>query len=103
MSRENLRQLLLDFIDIGEDEEAWQRYLETYDDLLAELKQLKHEYRHHPQVNRCPTCRSDNIGITEYHIHGGECHEVECSDCESIWWEAWKFMGIEMQEGEDNR
>ena len=69
----------------------------------AEVKRLKHEYRHHPQVNRCPTCRSDNIGITEYHIHGGECHEVECSDCESIWWEAWKFMGIEMQEGEDNR
>ena len=71
--------------------------------LLAEVKRLKHEYRHHPQVNRCPNCRSDNIGITEYHIHGGECHEVECSDCESIWWEAWKHMGIEMKEGEDNR
>ena len=38
--RENLRQLFLDFIDIGEDEEVWQRHLETYDALLAEVKRL---------------------------------------------------------------
>ena len=37
MSRENLRLLFLDFIDLGEDEEVWQRYLEIYDDLLAEV------------------------------------------------------------------
>jgi hypothetical protein len=45
MSRENLRQLFLDFIDLGEDEEAWQRYLETYDDLLAEVKRLRKEVK----------------------------------------------------------
>ena len=41
MSRENLRLLFLDFIDLGEDEEVWQRYLEIYDDLLAEVKRLR--------------------------------------------------------------
>lgn len=41
MSRENLRQLFLAFIDLGEDEEVWQRYLETYDNLLAEVKRLE--------------------------------------------------------------
>ena len=41
MSRENLRLLFLDFIDLGEDEEVWQRYLEIYDDLLAEVKRLQ--------------------------------------------------------------
>ena len=41
MSRENLRLLFLDFIDLGEDEEVWQRYLEIYDDLLAEVERLR--------------------------------------------------------------
>ena len=35
--RENLRQLFLDFIDLGEDEEAWKINLRIYDDLLAEV------------------------------------------------------------------
>ena len=38
---ENLRLLFLDFIDLGEDEEVWQRYLEIYDDLLAEVERLR--------------------------------------------------------------
>lgn len=41
MSRENLRQLFLDFIDLGQDEEVWQGYLETYDNLLAEVEELR--------------------------------------------------------------
>jgi len=40
---ENLRLLFLDFIDLGEDEEVWQRYLEIYDDLLAEVERLREE------------------------------------------------------------
>jgi len=39
--RENLRQLFLDFIDLGEDEEAWKINLGIYDDLLAEVKRLR--------------------------------------------------------------
>ena len=39
--RENLRQLFLDFIDLGEDEEAWKINLGIYDDLLAEVKELQ--------------------------------------------------------------
>jgi len=60
-------------------------------------------WRPKQEVSKCPTCNSDNISIVEYHIHGGECHEVECSDCESVWWEIWQFVGIEMKEGKDNR
>lgn len=46
--RENLRQLFLDFIDTQPDDEwddtdAWKRYLQTYDDLLAEVEQLQKE------------------------------------------------------------
>jgi len=46
LRRENLRQLFLDFIDTQPDDEwddtdAWKRYLETYDDLLAEVKRLR--------------------------------------------------------------
>tara|TARA_R100001594_G_scaffold150530_1_gene212175 strand:+ start:2035 stop:2388 length:354 start_codon:yes stop_codon:yes gene_type:complete len=39
---ENMRQLFLDFIDIGEDEPQWKRNLEIYDDLLAEVKRLQY-------------------------------------------------------------
>ena len=38
---ENMRQLFLDFIDIGEDEPQWKRNLEIYDDLLAEVERLR--------------------------------------------------------------
>ena len=46
--RENLRQLFLDFIDTQPDDEwddtdAWKRYLQAYDDLLAEVEQLQKE------------------------------------------------------------
>ncbi len=47
-SRENLRQLILDFIDTpmdDEDEAAWQHNLGIYDGLLAEVKQLREELR----------------------------------------------------------
>ena len=52
MSRENLRLLFLDFIDLGEDEEVWQRYLEIYDDLLAEVKQLRSDLEINYQARR---------------------------------------------------
>jgi hypothetical protein len=49
--RENLRQLFLDFIDTQPDDDEWddtdaqpnwwKRYLQTYDDLLAEVEQLR--------------------------------------------------------------
>jgi hypothetical protein len=42
--RENLRQLFLDFgpdDDEWDDTDAWKRYLQTYDDLLAEVEQLR--------------------------------------------------------------
>ena len=39
--KEHLRRLFLDFIDLVEDEEVWQRYLEIYDDLLAEVKRFE--------------------------------------------------------------
>ena len=50
MSRENLRLLFLDFIDLGEDEEVWQRYLETYDDLLAEVRRLRKAFEIEEQI-----------------------------------------------------
>lgn len=46
--RENLRQLFLDFIDNQPDDDedwddtdAWKRYLQTYDELLSEVKRLQ--------------------------------------------------------------
>jgi len=45
---ERMRQLLLDFIADPmdeEDEAAWKRHLNTYDELLAEVKQLREELR----------------------------------------------------------
>jgi len=51
---ENMRQLFLDFIDIGEDEPQWKRNLEIYDDLLAEVKRLQtimHEIEAHNGVS----------------------------------------------------
>ena len=41
---ENMRQLLLDFIADPmdeEDEAAWKRHLNTYDELLAEVERLR--------------------------------------------------------------
>ncbi|RZD54493.1 MAG: hypothetical protein CXT67_00320 [Methanobacteriota archaeon] len=38
---QNMRQLFLDFIDIGEDEPQWKRNLEIYDDLLTEVHELQ--------------------------------------------------------------
>ena len=41
---ETMRQLFLDFIAdpmCEEDEAAWKRYLNTYDDLLAEVERLR--------------------------------------------------------------
>ena len=41
---QNMRQLLLDFIADPmdeEDEAAWKRHLNTYDELLAEVKRLR--------------------------------------------------------------
>ena len=41
---EHMRQLFLDFIAdpmCEEDEAAWKRYLNTYDDLLAEVERLR--------------------------------------------------------------
>ena len=41
---ESMRQLFLDFIAdpmCEEDEAAWKRYLNTYDDLLAEVERLR--------------------------------------------------------------
>ena len=52
MSRENLRLLFLDFIDLGEDEEVWQRYLEIYDDLLAEVQRLRSDLEINYQARR---------------------------------------------------
>ena len=43
---QNMRQLLLDFIADPmdeEDEAAWERHLNTYDELLAEVKRLREE------------------------------------------------------------
>ena len=68
MSRENLRQLFLDFIDLGEDEEVWQRYLEIYDDLLAEVKRLREQI--------C-TCDGDGIAGSAYAGHIRKCACVE--------------------------
>ena len=45
IERENLRQLFLDFIDLGEDEEVWQRHLKTYDDLLAENARREEDFK----------------------------------------------------------
>jgi hypothetical protein len=42
--QENLRQTIFDFIADSmceADEEAWERHLQTYDELLAEVKQLR--------------------------------------------------------------
>ena len=46
--RENLRILILDFIAnpmCEEDEAAWKRHLNTYDELLAEVKRLREQFR----------------------------------------------------------
>tara|TARA_Y100000310_G_scaffold14911_1_gene14972 strand:- start:2861 stop:3184 length:324 start_codon:yes stop_codon:yes gene_type:complete len=43
---QNLRYLILDFIDTAtddEDEEAWKRHLETYEALLEEVKEFRKE------------------------------------------------------------
>ncbi len=69
--RENLRQLFLDFIDLGEDEEVWQRYLEIYDDLLAEVKRLREQI--------C-TCDGDGIAGSAYAGHIRKCACVEGAD-----------------------
>jgi len=57
------------------------------------------------EVNQCPTCNSDNISIVEYHVFCSDAHLVECleDECESRWYELWKFIDIEMIEGKDNR
>jgi len=83
----NLRQLFLDFIDLGEDEEVWQRYLETYNDLLAEVKRLREricdlemsmeEYRQERPTEYCANCYAY---IEEY--DGDGVKECWCSDCE---------------------
>ena len=60
---ENMRQLFLDFIDIGEDEPQWKRNLEIYDDLLTEVKRLREDYEKMSEVLRehgmdiCRHCR----------------------------------------------
>ena len=45
---ENMRQLFLDFIAdpmCEDDEAAWKRYLNTYDELLAEVKELRRQIK----------------------------------------------------------
>ena len=64
--RENLRQLFLDFIDLGEDEEAWKINLGIYDDLLAEVKrfeQVKKWVYGHKKYDVC-----DTPTITKIHL-----------------------------------
>ena len=46
--REQLRITILDFIAdpmCEEDKEAWKRHLNTYDELLAEVKRLREEVK----------------------------------------------------------
>ena len=61
---QNLRQLILDFIDTAsddEDERAWQRHLETYEALLEEVKRLRKELENEISVSQAlleETCNS---------------------------------------------
>ena len=75
MSRENLRLLFLDFIDLGEDEEVWQRYLEIYDDLLAEVNNPLTCNR---PIMACDKTISEVKRLRELLVEAAHCiHEME--------------------------
>ena len=77
LRRKNLRQLFLDFIDLGEDEDAWKNNLEIYDDLLAEVKGLRAVIAQiHAEVHTITT----DVYIYE---------DSYCTSCDDVWnWDA---------------
>ena len=80
MSRENLRQLFLDFIDIGEDEDAWKINLGIYDDLLAEVKRLRERVKQLEGfldlAELCMECGLNYAGWADYEV-ACKCSEGE--------------------------
>lgn len=74
--RENLRQLFLDFIDTQPDDEwddtdAWKRYLQTYDDLLAEVERLQKELEESKE-------NEENIEVHLTDNSGGGSPDIQC-------------------------
>jgi len=49
----------------------------------------------------CPSCNSNEITYTDTFVSGSI--EVRCHDCNSSWYELWRFVDVEMIDGEDNR
>jgi|TARA_R110000824_G_scaffold15306_4_gene64535 hypothetical protein len=70
--RENLRQLFLDFIDLGEDEEAWKINLGIYDDLLAEVKRFEQVKKWVYNHKKYPTITKIHLKDLMYVIEGEE-------------------------------
>ena len=73
---ENMRQLFLDFIAdpmCEEDETAWKSCLNTYDELLAEVKRLQYLEKYAPAFQ----VFAQNEDMEEYTQHGSlkECEE----------------------------
>ena len=54
-----------------------------------------------PEPVRCPSCKSKDITYTDSFASGSI--EVACDECNSRWYELWRFVDIEMIVGEDNR
>ena len=56
-----------------------------------------------PELNECPSCGSDDITYTDSIVDGSVEVQCETDDCDSVWIEHWKYIGIEMIKGDDNR
>ena len=57
--------------------------------------------KHTSEPQSCPSCNSSEISYCG-HMECGSI-DVMCDSCGSRWAELWKFSGIVMIEGDDNR
>ena len=86
---DNLRQLMLDFIDTASDEEdeaAWREHLRAYDELLARTKSLNDTVRRMGTILDshaiCDEC-GEAWAYEKAHPHYGDCEvnrTVEASE-----------------------
>lgn len=69
------------------------------EELVEMILDLQTKERDEPMT--CPSCNSDDITYTDTFLSGSI--EVRCDECNSSWYELWRFVDVEMIDGEDNR
>ena len=50
------------------------------------------------QLGKCPRCNSTNIAYGENIYEGDISREVDCWDCDFVWWEIYEFAYNEIPE-----